>query len=201
MPFSLIVNLQLNVFDRRVFKKIAGKAPLNGKKERSYFFEISFETSIDVILMSWLWVHCFFKKRNHIRLQNRCPSNASFLIKLLPWRPATSLNRHKCFPMKFAKFFRASFFTEHLRWLLLGLLILNRFFLNGDCWIYTSVVAERGLLNIYKCCCLIRYFFSILLVNLLIYKKMITSSFIEAPTWWNKRTFGIPTLRSSWNMV
>ena len=189
MPFPLIVNLQLNVFDRRVFKKIAGKAPLNGKKERSYFFEISFETSIDVILMSWLWVHCFFKKRNHIRLQNRCPSTASFLIKLLPWRPATSLNRHKCFPMKFAKFFRASFFTEHLRWLLVG--VVN----------FEQVFPERGLLNIYKCCCLIRYFFSILLVNLLIYKKMITSSFIEAPTWWNKRTFGIPTLRSSWNMV
>ena len=141
MPFSLIVNLQLNVFDRRVFKKIAGKAPLNGKKERSYFFEISFETSIDVILMSWLWVHCFFKKRNHIRLQNRCPSKASFLIKLLPWRPATSLNRHKCFPMKFAKFFRASFFTEHLRWLLLG--VVN----------FEQVFPERGLLNIYKCCC------------------------------------------------
>ena len=154
------------------------------------------------------------------------PFKSLFLTKLLPWRSATWLNRHKCFPMKFAKFFRASFFTEHLRWLPLGIVNFEQVFPergllniykcccrtmtakyiqvllpNGDCWIYTSVVAERGLLNIYKCCCLIRYFFSILLVNLLIYKKMITSSFTEAPTWWNKRTFGSPTLRSSWNMV
>ena len=81
--------------------------------------------------------------------------------------------RHRCFPLKFATFFRASFFTEHPRWLLLG--VVN----------FEQVFPERGLLNINKCCCL-RYFFRILLVNLLIYKKMITSSFIEGPTWWNK---------------
>ena len=27
--------------------------------------------------------------------------------------------RHRCFPLKFAKFLRALFFTEHLRWFLL----------------------------------------------------------------------------------
>ena len=34
---------------------------------------------------------------------------------------ATLLNkrlRHRCFPMNFTKFLRATFFTEHLRWLL-----------------------------------------------------------------------------------
>ena len=30
--------------------------------------------------------------------------------------------RHRCFPVKFAKFLRTTFFTEHLQWLLLRLL-------------------------------------------------------------------------------
>ena len=37
-------------------------------------------------------------------------------------RPATLLKKrlwHRCFPMKFAKFLRTTFFTEHLWWLLL----------------------------------------------------------------------------------
>ena len=36
--------------------------------------------------------------------------NSNFIKKRL---------QHKCFPEKFAKFLRTSFFTEHLRWLLL----------------------------------------------------------------------------------
>ena len=39
-------------------------------------------------------------------------------------RPATLLKKglqHRCFPVKFAKFLRKAFFTEHLRWLLLNL--------------------------------------------------------------------------------
>ena len=37
-------------------------------------------------------------------------------------RPATILKKrlwHRCFPVNFVKFLRTSFFTEHLRWLLL----------------------------------------------------------------------------------
>ena len=30
--------------------------------------------------------------------------------------------QHKCFPMKFAKFLRTPFFTEHFRWLLLTII-------------------------------------------------------------------------------
>ena len=43
---------------------------------------------------------------------------------LRPWdlRPATLLKKrlsHRCFPVKFAKFLRTTFLSEHLRWLLL----------------------------------------------------------------------------------
>ena len=33
--------------------------------------------------------------------------------------------QHRCFPVKFAKFLRTPFFTEHLRWLLLKITQLN----------------------------------------------------------------------------
>ena len=41
-------------------------------------------------------------------------------------RPATLLKKrlqHRCFPVKFAKFLRTPFFSEHLCWLLLTILI------------------------------------------------------------------------------
>ena len=44
-------------------------------------------------------------------------------------RPATLLKKklwHRCFPVNFAKFLRTPFLTEHLRWLLLKVAILNR---------------------------------------------------------------------------
>ena len=45
--------------------------------------------------------------------ENTC-ARVSFLIKRL-W--------HRCFPMNFAKFLRTPFLTEHLRWLLLTLIL------------------------------------------------------------------------------
>ena len=48
-----------------------------------------------------------------------------FLMKLQALRPATLLKtrlQHRCFPMKFAKFLRTPFFTEHLWWLLLKIM-------------------------------------------------------------------------------
>ena len=47
-------------------------------------------------------------------------NSAKFTGKHL--RPATLLKKrlwHRCFPVKFAKFLRTPFFTEHLWWLLL----------------------------------------------------------------------------------
>ena len=43
-------------------------------------------------------------------------------------RPANLLKKslwHRCFPVNFAKFLRTPFFTEHIRWLLLTLEILE----------------------------------------------------------------------------
>ena len=44
-----------------------------------------------------------------------------FFINIQAWKPATLLKkrlRHRCFPVKFARFLRTPFFTEHLQWLL-----------------------------------------------------------------------------------
>ena len=46
--------------------------------------------------------------------QENTYARVSFLIKRL-W--------HRCFPMNFAKFLRTPFLTEHLRWLLLTLIL------------------------------------------------------------------------------
>ena len=48
--------------------------------------------------------------------------------------------KHRCFPVKFAKLLRAPFFTEHLRWLHLSvLLFMNVFF-------FSSLAAALSLL-------------------------------------------------------
>ena len=48
---------------------------------------------------------------------------ANLIRKHLGWRKACNFIKerlqHSCFPAKFAKFLRTSFFTEHFRWLLL----------------------------------------------------------------------------------
>ena len=49
-----------------------------------------------------------------------------FFNKVSFERSATLLKKrlqHRCFPVKFAKYLRASFFTEHLRWLLLNFVL------------------------------------------------------------------------------
>ena len=48
---------------------------------------------------------------------------APFLMKLQALGPANLLTKrlqHRCFPVKFAKVLKTSFFTEQLRWLLLN---------------------------------------------------------------------------------
>ena len=50
-----------------------------------------------------------------------------FLNKVSGIRPETSLKKrlqHRYFPVNFAKFLRANFFTGHLRWLLLNIHLL-----------------------------------------------------------------------------
>ena len=54
-------------------------------------------------------------------------------------RPATLLKKklgHRCFPVNFAKLLKTSFFTEHLRWLLLSppsLTISTKSSISGVC--------------------------------------------------------------------
>ena len=58
--------------------------------------------------------------------QEHTCARVSFLIKLQGWRPATLLKKrrwHSCFPVNFVKFLRQPFFTEHLCWLLLWMVV------------------------------------------------------------------------------
>ena len=62
--------------------------------------------------------------------ENTC-SRVSFLIR--PW-PATLFKKrlwHRCFPVNFAKFLRAAFLKENLRWLLLYSTLWRRKSLQG----------------------------------------------------------------------
>ena len=45
---------------------------------------------------------------------------ANFTGKHQCWSLACNFIKNRCFPVKFAKFLRTPFFTEHLRWLLLN---------------------------------------------------------------------------------
>ena len=60
--------------------------------------------------------------RNFAKFTGKHLCQGLFFNKVAP--PATVLKKrlwHRCFPVNFAKFLRASFFTEHLWWLLLML--------------------------------------------------------------------------------
>ena len=49
------------------------------------------------------------------------------VLESLCWSPTTLLNKrlqHRCFPVNIARFLRTHFFIEHLRWLLLQVLLL-----------------------------------------------------------------------------
>ena len=59
------------------------------------------------------------------------------LLKKRPW--------HRCFPVNFLKFLRTSFFTEHLRWLLLTYIPINiGFYYVSICrLIYNSLIETK----------------------------------------------------------
>ena len=51
---------------------------------------------------------------------------SQMLFKIdVPKTLANFTGKHRCFPLKFAKFLKTTFFTEHLRWLLLSMLIFK----------------------------------------------------------------------------
>ena len=76
--------------------------------------------------------------RNFTKFTGKHLCQGLFLNKVAGLRPTTLLKKglwHKCFTVNFAKFLRAPFFTEHLRWLLLNL---------SSTELYQSVRAWKG---------------------------------------------------------
>ena len=69
----------------------------------------------------------FYKKdvlRNFAKFTGKHLCRTLFFTKVAGLRPTTLFKKrlwHRCFPVDFAKFLRAPFLTEHLRWLLLKL--------------------------------------------------------------------------------
>ena len=60
--------------------------------------------------------------RNFTKFTGKHLWQSLFFNKVAGLRPATLLKKrlwHRCFPVKFAKFLRTPFLTEHLQWLLL----------------------------------------------------------------------------------
>ena len=85
-----------------------------------------------------------FCKKVFSKILQNSQSSATFLKKRL-W--------HRCFPVNFAKFFRTTFFIEHLWWLLLSSLFFNSlirtcFFENLNC--NTQFFLEMCLRNVCK---------------------------------------------------
>ena len=55
--------------------------------------------------------------------------------------------QHRCFPMKFAKFFRAPFFTEHLQWLILCSPLFQQFSENNCFRILKNTEAKGSMVT------------------------------------------------------
>ena len=63
-------------------------------------------------------------------IHRKAPMLESLSIKLQPWNPATlskTGSKHRCFPVKIAKYLRIAFFIEHIRWLLLSIIDAKRY--------------------------------------------------------------------------
>ena len=61
--------------------------------------------------------------RNFAKLTGKHLCQGLFFNKVAGLRPAILFKKrlwHRCFPLNFAKIFKNTFFTEHLRWLLLN---------------------------------------------------------------------------------
>ena len=61
--------------------------------------------------------------KNFAKFTRKYLCHSLFFNKGPGLRPVTLLKKrlwYRCFPVKFAKFLRTPFFTEHLRWLLLN---------------------------------------------------------------------------------
>ena len=67
--------------------------------------------------------------RNVTKLTGKHQCQSLFFNKVGGLRPTISLKkrlRHRCFAVNFAKFLRPPFFTEHLWWLLLAVLLESK---------------------------------------------------------------------------
>ena len=79
-----------------------------------------------MILLEAVVPRCSVKKgvlRNLAKSTGKHLRQSFFFFFVASLRPATLLKKrlwHSCFPVNYTKFLRASFFTEHLRWLLLS---------------------------------------------------------------------------------
>ena len=77
----------------------------------------------DVLLNRCSWKLCKFYRKKPVleSLFNKVAGIqvCNFIKKRL---------RHRCFPVKLAKFLKKHFFTEHLRWLLLMMLLYNQYY-------------------------------------------------------------------------
>ena len=73
-------------------------------------------------------LYSFFLKLRLFYQQKGCRSSRPEVF-CTDLRPAVSLKKrlwHRCFPVNFVKFLRTPFFIEHLRWLLLGIIICDQ---------------------------------------------------------------------------
>ena len=95
------------------------------------------------------------------------------LIKLQTFRPATLLKRlqHRFYPVKFPKFLRTPFFTEHLWWLLLSMLL----FLNVFSWMFFTSLQYCDFLCLKKLSLLLHH---IIIAELLFIYLFISNLFI-----------------------
>ena len=114
---------------------------------------LSFIYSICVV--TWVWVYIyrysrpepFCKKaalRNFTKFTGKHLCQSLFFNKVAGLRPATLSKKRlwrRCFPVNFVKFVRPSFFTEHLRWLLLYIYVTS-------CLLYSFIMTMFNLFSL-----------------------------------------------------
>ena len=88
-------------------------------------FFVLFNISLRALVWYWLswlnWHHVIFNIETVVR---RCSVKKVFLkTQSLVFTKIVGL-WHRCFPVKFTKFLRTPFVMEHLRWLLLSILLM-----------------------------------------------------------------------------
>ena len=139
-PAKEILKIQLHIYILMKKSLFWGKYKWQWQVTFTLPFFNHFSLSFNRKKNGWLWEpwernyrssrsHKFFKidfLKNIAKFQSKIPvleSLSNRAASLKAWNFIKRL-QHRCFPVKFAKFLRTAFFTEHLRWLLLKLNIL-----------------------------------------------------------------------------